>query len=392
MSWFSEIASKAEAMLVKLDQDAAQVLQNPDEARSGSSKFANATSSVDVHQDDAPIPTHSRDRTKEIDDSSTACVDINQIQQVNSAEMSTQSLDYRQGPSPEWQVNGSVSQTDNNIIQSQTGHDPTSIDTLSEVSNVISSREKKPNGSLKKFTLKGSGNSPFGVTPDRRAKSSHKNLDIRDQSIEERTASISKRPRDIRDSIKQSLREYTSQKPSRPGRTASSPYSTHFDDQPNLIRYSSETNGYPGEGNTPQDRLSPSLSINLPDDELISSSSLSDDIAARLLRETASKRKSSSYVHEIMNRLTNSNRQSMLVDQVKLNYKRAKLGGASCARRLNYYFRAYPMMKYAMLIYLIVMQLLVVYVLFFYQSSSGNSPPIDSSSNADKLDSIEEVR
>lgn len=392
MSWFSEIASKAEAMLVKLDQDAAVVLQNPEENISGSKILTTALSSVSAYRNDVPVSNNDNVSDESIDTTGDSENTINtqsigvtpSIEPINLLQTKNQL--------------GSQTASESTEIRASFINDPTtkiSYNTPTEFSpdrRTLSedqfTGQGEINGYSKKFTIRVSRSNLFAASPEQRSEPSQRASDK--NHIVDRTNNLDKKSKDIRDSIKRSLREYVSQTSFSPrtiDRYESSQSSsfTHFDNQPNLVRHTSQSNDhYDNEERYERPGQSPSLSIDVPDDDGFSANR-SNDIAARLLRDTVAKQRSLSYIHEIMNRLTSPDRQAALIDQAKFKLRRVQLRGTSYARRLNYYFRAYPMMKYAMLIYLIVMQLLVVYVLFFYQSSGGS--PGDFSSNVDELNS-----
>lgn len=362
MSWFSEIASKAEAMLVKLDQDAAQVLQNNNEANHTRGRSIATASAYD---NSSEITDPSRDIA--------ILVQNSKVDHNNFSEEPSQSETTKKVPQASQEFT-------NELPNSQTHHGNAPL-TISD-NYLVDLDQTSSQDVSRKFTIQASRRNLFGASIDQNTESSPKMNNV----SYDKTVNLGKKSKDIRESIKQSLREYST-RVVRDSDQASSQgsYTSHFDSQPNLIRHSSPINNH-YDSETRQDRPghSPSLSISVPEEETLNAS-LSNDIAVRLLRETAAKRRSLSYIHEILNRLTDPDRHSVLIDQARFKLRRARLRGTSYARRLNYYFRAYPHMKYAMLIYLIVMQLLVVYVLFFYQSGGGS--PGDFASKVDESSS-----
>ena len=153
-------------------------------------------------------------------------------------------------------------------------------------------------------------------------------------------------------------------------------YTSHFDDEPNLIHHSPLLdNNYNNDVANGRLHSSPSFSIDVPESNLRGhdDNDSSSNFAHQLLKQSALRKKST--LHLVINRLANQGGQpyAIIGERTKLRLRRAQMRAASYVRRMNYYFRAYPAMKYYALAYIVIMQILVVYVLFFYQSSGGSS-------------------
>lgn len=411
MSWFSELTSKAEAMLVKLDQDAAQALQNPDGILRKAKLLDQAFNTIndthlieDQETESLIVTTHYADNhesnqpnkdgsTGQTDDNQHSTIQIQEDQLVPQINI----LQSKDG----------VLQEPDTINHVQGQHRASNQDASPKISNnvenpklEVSSAEIK-NGTVNNYRI------PVQDTPIEYAQQTRKfklqTSKLRSQLVEKRTdksqaptffgrdkfnangtretlkgdLSIpSPDANDIRASINRSLQEYklssSIQIKTRDSPLEQTAYTSHFDNQPNLVQHSPllETNC-----RLPADctRSSSSFSIDVPDNYV--NENPSSDIAGRLIRQTASKRKSAFSLHQVINRLANHNGQSNAIidERTKMKLRRAQMRAASYARRLNYYFRAYPTMKYWMLGYIVIMQILVVYVLFFYQSSGSST-------------------
>lgn len=387
MSWFSELTSKAEAMLVKLDQDAAQALQNPDNILQRSKlhdKTVSVLNKIGLDDQYAPEPSsRPEERNQESDQQAnypeqdltgveadrSDKLAINFVGDQSSSnerlalpEETSQSTTVGSGSSNYQPEYGRVNRDE----ETQSSHK----DPLVQDTSHSHSTSESPSA-IRKFKLQTSTlRQPLldKQKTSRNARSTRANGHAKTIKNE-----ISLGADDIRASINRSLQEYSASvnTNSRNYANNQTTYTSHFDDQPNLIQ--SHHSSFDDDNNRLNDRLlssSPSFSINLPD--TVGSST---DIADQIMRQSALKKKSTFNLHKVINKLAGNKAQSQAIfsDKTKIRLRRAQLRAASYLRRLNYYFRAYPTMKYWMLGYIVILQLLVVYVLFFYQSSGSSS-------------------
>lgn len=395
MSWFSDLTSRAEAMLVKLDREAAQALQQPDNI------LSSAIDKIVPNSDDG------HNEVVEIE-SSTPITHIPETQD----ETSSNTL-------PLYSENNLVKQTVTNNLHVNNEPDNFSPPSVTLESQPISrdtressdsSRYIEPDATLlkadhsqqqistkpepelgkpttSKFTYQASKTKSRQKflqnkqTPDRLNRSTALNHDRSSDNLISADSPQLNYPgaNDIRASINKSLRDYVEQSSPLPSRSSTSSYpqtsyTTYFDNQPTLV----ERQTYSRNDDTVGRNGYSSLSIDVPDQR--ASDKFSNGIAGSFLKQTALKKKSTFYLHKVINRLANNQGAQyspLLSDDMRIRFRRVQMRGASYARRLNYYFRNYPMMKYLMITYLVLIQILVVYVLFFYQSSSS---PTDLSS------------
>lgn len=408
MSWFSEITSKAEAMLVKLDQNTAEALQNPDKLLKGSKILDQAISSIHNYKAEEKLSNTGQGlelnenvtiRDDTASDNATQDINVINDRNVNSIPsdiFKNSNQTYLEPSSSHDFITEKCSSTsgshkaNNNDEKKQ---DDSTLNILQDPSESSQSIEQFNKPPLKKFTIQTSKSRSRNFTPEKRSErnvntslsQSEKRLNgIRNSSELKSSLSIaSPHADDIRASINRSLQEYSIQSPQKTSRNEISSttkskqisYSSHFDDQPNLVQYPSllDSNQH-DDPNSNQLRSSQSFSIDVPDNHSDEGSSR-NDIASRLLQQSALKKKSTFYLHKVINRLAypNGQKSAIISDQMKIRLRRAQMRAASYGRRLNYYFRAYPNLKYVIIIYLILMQILVVYVLIFYQSSSSSS-------------------
>lgn len=409
MSWFSELTSKAEAMLVKLDQDAAEALQHPDRLLRANKIIDQAVNSLSnytgetANEETEPLDTRLENQGRENDSAQNPTLMSNNVSSQsirlsNNIDVSSSEINQPYA-SP-----NDTSLSDNNFTTEQVNSTSGPQDTDNNVEMVkknsldlrdhpmVNPLSERPNHSqpTKKFTIQTSKSRLRNFAPEKRLYKGTKvtkNLyDSRDNEVqtppkpESSSPVVSPGADDIRASINRSLQEYTLKKTQRNETNSSldsdqASYFSHYDSQPNLAQHSHllETN-YVNDLNSNRLHSHPSFSIDVPDERLDSSSS-QNDIATRLLKQNALKKKSTLYLHKVINRLASPNSRSdaIISDQMKIRLRRIQMRVGSYGRRLNYYFRTYPNLKYVMLIYLVLMQMLVIYVLFFYQSSSSTS-------------------
>ena len=420
MSWFSELTSKAEAMLVKLDKGTAEVLQNPDNILKGTKLLDSTLGALHSTLQDNQAASGSH-RQEEIQ---TRLLDnVDHLMPAGLSDHGEIDSSRENDTSPAQIIEGSthtvgaVLATSQDILldittNGQLGHaienyrseqEIESHDSLStQVNhnlNGFNGRSSSPITSfpetppqIKKFKLQtsklrqtslGSQMATNGPRSSTRANGHSKTR--KDQGAEMASLGAD----DIRASINKSLREYSLSTPAynRPQANADqqTTYTSHFDNQPNLIQSP--------ESNTNYDRLSgrlqssPSFSISFDEN-----SSPSTDIAEQILRQSAMK-KSAFNIHKVINKLAGnrSRTHTIIGDTTKIRLRRAQMRAASYLRRLNYYFIAYPTMKYWMIGYLVALQLLVIYVLFFYQSS-GPSNYLTSQVKRQRQDLVEPLQ
>lgn len=404
MSWFTELTSKAEAMLVKLDQDAAQALQQSDRLLSGSKLFDQALNTISTYRGEIPESESSvgYEQNSKPEDSASTDSHANQPDSYVDRNSQGQIISTSQLPDKgcdpmldEPNHVSSIPSRENNSHRDTIGHSEIYengdklVPTIPDGSSTETPEHDEINRYSHKFTIQTSNSSARlyskKLSNRKLVSSSSRGLagtiGLENQQMTEALV-VGPEANDIRASINRSLREYTIQSSSgslkRWSRATSkeTPYTSHFDSRPNLINHASllVDSNYEKKVNSSRLHSSPSFSIDVPDDGQEVRPDLSN-IATRL-RQSTSRKDTTSYLHRVINTLANTTghtHRSIIGDQLKLKFRRAQLRSASYARRLNYYFRTYPMMKYLMLVYLLLMQLLVVYVLFFYQSSSSST-------------------
>lgn len=396
MSWFKELTNKAEAILVKLDQDAAQALQKDGLLEGVQSALNNLQRSDSSDMDCDKLLENDEDRST----NQPSSVVITDNQSCND-KIPDKVNNHTNAPdtgivNP---VDGSGN-VESNSRQYQDLIEDRIHDRVDDVSiaPVIASQDsdQKPipssdmdisrndlsaNYSPRKFAIQTSRrdrdrliNSTTQKYKQQDSSNGSKSKNIYDYKID---------ASDIRASINQSLREYADQALQHvtwDNTNDHQPSTSHYDDQPIIVtNASSHSNRSSQDGGYISNQTihsASSFNIDFPDETTHDvRSSNSSDIAVRLLKHGGFKRKSTFYLHKVINRLAspNSASESLMTDQMKIKLRRAKLRAASYARRLNYYFKTYPMMKYVMLAYLVFIQIIIVYVLFFYQSNSSSS-------------------
>jgi len=392
MSWFSELTSKAEAMLVKLDQDAAEALQKPENLLKRAKLLDSAFKSINTYRSDPPGNDYAPTKSEENNRSDFGELSLDrQCDGSNQIETCAQSIalldagyDNGSGSSHNIQPEpGFLQQISEDTLKTQDTcvRDDNVIQELTNTT--ISAELPRQATTSSRFTMQTSGERLRHFRSNRPISKRNvtRNLDQTKYNEFEGAARFdsfinSARVDDIRASINQSLQEYTYQSYSMHARSdsrASTPAChSHFDNQPNLVRNPALVSSSYDNNLVGQEQPS-SFSIDLPGDRF--DNEQSSNIAARLLQQSASKRKSVLYLHRVINRLASHAGPSntILGEQFKIKFRRAQLRAASYARRVNYLFRTYPTMRYLMLTYLVLMQILVVYVLFFYQSSSSSN-------------------
>lgn len=392
MSWFSELTSKAEAMLVKLDQNTAQALQNPDQILASTKLLSNLTqnASDDEQRNEEQSETFQngrRSKQRTIEDDmlpTTAATDDATSEEL----LAFTSFNNQEEPAPNQQAYPglkplAIEEQHHNEQGGNRQHITIVTDNV-QTFNSNEQQTKQPvapsspqtyNQQTRKFKLQTSTlrRSLYGEqgSSGRANGHNHKTSSRRNPNLIELGAD------DIRASINRSLLEYSSQSATKSALMMQdeppTTYSSHFDSRPNLI---SSSPPLPlddfNQLNAAIDRLhsSGSFSINVPDD-----GDHHTNVASQILTQSAPQRKSVFNLHKVIDNLANHKGQSqpLIGEKTKLRLRRAQMRAASYFRRLNYYFRAYPTMKYWMIGYLVMLQILVIYVLFFYQSSSSSS-------------------
>lgn len=343
MSWFSEITSKAEAMLVKLDQDAAQALQNPDNLLRGNKIIEKTIDTINPN----------RSRT------------------LQEAVVQEEPLigDIRNEPLQEERI--------------ATSQDVGEIEPIREISLEDNSEQNKIDFKLNDILEKTMIQDDTIESNNRANKNTHIRANGVANSKTKRQQTPVTKPAadDIRASIKRSLEEYNLLSQPSNNNNHQTPYSSHFDSQPLLATTSSQSQAdnnhyHPNDHYLKANSLttSSSFSIDFPDDRLDGRSPASrNNMASRYFKQTALKRRSSFSLQSVISRLarqTGNSNLRMIGNQMRLGLARTQRTMGSYARQLNYYFRAYPRMKYVALVYMVLLQLLVVYVLLFYQSNN----------------------
>lgn len=390
MSWFSQISqltSKAEALLVKLDQNAAEALQNPEDLLRGTKLLDQVISTDNTEQDDSADlnredtkpepdkPDKGFEQTIENNYEQTTYdeTNVDSAPQVNHGQTNLKPDDatvtYPCDNYPENLVQTTT--TDNDESQNH----PTNDSELAR--NLTPTTSRQP----RKFTIQTSRTTSRTFMPEKRSNkrdvpekitsANGSNSKVMDRSL------INLGADDIRASINRSLQDYAVQSTSSLAIKSASnsaliqtSYTSHYDSQPILTQGNLMHNDL-----TPNRFSSPSFSIDVPDEQFFMETSADNAITSQLLKQSIFKKKSTFYLHKVINRLASTGGQANAIigDETKIKFRRAQLRAASYARRLNYYFRAYPMTKYVILIYLVSVQLLIVYVLFFYQSGSSST-------------------
>lgn len=385
-SWFSEFTSKAEAMLMKLDQDAALALQGQDRLlsrpRIDDSEQVKLTSS-DVRNNDS-IALGSNDT---FDNDTFAVVD-EQTLETDHHQQEVQLSNYQCELTEQSENSQSLNFDDRQVVETSDNHsldkeESSDIRFLSnqpehEPTKQFLSPKQTPSG--RKFTVRSSkvGSSAFDLAkrsnnkptlsdigPEIHPNHSHEHLPpLRQLEANHIRASIN---RSLQDYVTRSVPIIDTTKVNLMTEQNSelNPRTSYFDNCPIVIGDS--------EKSYSSQLISPSShSIQVSEDITIGDSS---SVTACILRQTISQKKSPFYIHKVLNSLSGSDdvNGSLLSDQTRIKLRRVQLRAASYARRLNYYFRVYPKLKYLILCYLLIMQLLVVYVLFFYQTTSSST-------------------
>lgn len=396
MSWFSNITSRAEALLEKIDQDAAQALQNPEGILKGTKLINQAWNSTEYYT--------SHEGSDRLDDARNQLEDdhhidgnLRQIQIQTSENIPTTSNDtvlahegelfvepQRSKLTPNDRINEDRSQ----LLQEQS--DKTHSNDISDSQQVMQSYGPSTDHS---------GQSTNSSEPTRQklatdSKTYDQKRKFKLQAVKLKLTNSTATPSneiadkarlakpqepvadEIRASIHQALRSYT---PSHNSRTNQQPNyryqtssptasSSFYDNQPNLIYESSPSRTHRSNGVTSIRRndSSESISINVPERS-------SSNIASQILRQSVSNRKSAFSLHKVINRLSNGRSSSIFDDRTKMRLRQAQARIASYLQRLNYYLRAYPKLKYWIIIYLVILQVLCVYVLFFYRATSSST-------------------
>lgn len=391
MSWFSDLTSKAEAMLVRLDQDAAQALQNPETVLKGTKLLNKVISVLDpgmqekepmLDSQDEDIDSHNQQMDQlrsELMETNVAPV-IGPIR--SQAPIQTEPADTLIQPLASTSSSSTPIPTPDdsqlNVVQliQATPDQDHNFNMVREQENVSHATPIEPSRQTKKFKLQTSKlRQPLlGQRASVRNASTSSLSNGRGNEVTLNETSLpSPGVDDIRASINRSLQEYSSSgAESQVIQDERTRFTSHFDDQPNLVL--SMSSDHPHNSRL-DDRVhsSPSFSIDFPDTRHDDGSGT--DIADQILLQSALKKKSAFNLHKVINKLAGNRGQSqaLISDKTKIKLRRAQIRAVSQLRRLNYYFRAYPTMKYWMLGYLLVLQLLVVYVLFFYQSTGSAS-------------------
>jgi hypothetical protein len=366
MSWFSELTSKAEAMLVKLDQNTAQALQNPPQILTRAmvtdpNRNETGQSQTQGHQIKHDLAKDTDNLIDDADDEiHNELVNETNIFQSNNGIAGHKHL--VNGEDPVHDVIHQDMRNFEDLREKKLEQDLTG----EQSSNVAGLKTDSPS-QTRKFKLQTSKLRPTLHNEETRTSSTHVNGYNRTSKRD--TPLISLGADDIRASINKSLQEYSqssSRDRLREEQLEQTIYSSHFDSQPNLISHSASID----DNRSSRIHTSPSFSINVPDD-----CDQPTNITNEILRQSALKKKSPFNLHKVINKLASQrgHSQSLLGDKTKIRLRRIQMRAASYLRRMNYYFQAYPTMKYWMIGYLVILQILVVYVLFFYQSSSSTS-------------------
>lgn len=395
-------------MLVKLDQNAAEALQSPDKLLKGNKILDRALDSISNHNIESLSDKNSfarqydrRELYSNVPVQSETLTD-NTLHSISDSEKDSNTdphqlnkledpvhnyLDPTSSHNFTTELASSTSDSQKlNIDEKQVGdNSANTMQSSSDSSHLFEQSRALPS---RKFTIQSSKSRSRNFTlekrVDRKFGLSEKRINrVHPSELGSNLATSSQGADDIRASINRSLQEYTLQTPLKTLESELSPTEMfeqnpnylHFDSQPNLVQHIPLLdNDQVDDLKSNQLSLSPSLSIDVPDDRshIVSSR---NDIASRLIQQSALKKKSTFYLHKVINRLAhpNSQRSAILSDQMKIRLRRAQMRAASYGRRLNYYFRTYPNLKYIVLIYLVLMQMLIIYVLIFYQSSSSSN-------------------
>ena len=398
MSWFSELTSKAEAMLVKLDQDAAQALQDPEKLLKGTKLLDKALDRItsQITTED-PGSISSTDRGQKI---------LSQKDEAYTVEGSE--FELHQKHEDEYSKEKDKEQLSEKVPQTfQTETSPEQIDIPSwpsdqterdrdfasfqlqqttetiPVNNPTSSGQKNPSTSqIRKFKLRTSKlRTPLANNKLQTAETNTIKRGIAENGSsaaynnQDEETLASREAADIRASINKSLLEYsTSSTDQNTPYNPQTSYTSHYDSKPNLIT-KEDSNSYADSLTSDKLSRAHSFSISVPDDGQPCGTNQSSDFTKKLLAHGDLKKKSTFNLHQVINRLANQDgyARPIISDLTRMKLRRAQMRATSYARRVNYYFRAYPTMKYWMLGYIVFMQLLVIYVLFFYQASSSST-------------------
>lgn len=385
-SWFSELTSKAEAMLIKLDQDAAQALQRQDKLQAGTQQpdddgnDASSSNLTGVKVDTGLLVGEGNVEHCQDQEHITA-KDVGEQYELKPQLYESSFVSSSSKPTDKDKIQKDLllesyrevdQEEESKPLESVHGKDQT----YRESSQLTDKERKTP----RQFKIQTSSNSSslFRSSNFNAGQRSSSGLS---QVLSNDVTNSTKvqQPKeyfeadDIRASINRSLQEYVTQ--SEPTITIAhsnvdpeiSSTSQHFDNHPLLVKHSSKNPR--GVSSSSPLKNSSSFSIQVPEDV---STPDTIDVTTKLLKQhTVSRKKSPMYIHRVLNSLAgiDNNPESLISDQTRLKLRRVKLRAASYARRLNYYFRVYPKLKYVVLGYILLMQLLVVYVLFFYQSA-----------------------
>lgn len=360
MSWFSELTSKAEAMLVKLDQDAASVLKKErsydNQDLEDSFEQAPLTDVVhnEVPQEQLPVIPTSVISDKPVTRGDSAIVSQIEIQKDNAYRNSDKTSDIDDESRFDHSDVGEKSASASSEATS-TNEQRTSMTKANNL--VVGAKQDKRISKTTRFAMQTS------VKRDRLFIASNKNNRSQStRSDKESEFEDNLDARGIKASINQSLREYVSKASSRlpcidSDFNTSNAHNSFFDDQPDIV---TQPQSFSLEMDSIHDKYNNGFSTH------------GESVALKLLRQSASKNRSKFYLPKFLNRLARSNGSInyLFGNEMRISLRRARMRATSYLRRFDYYFQTYPMMKYVICSYLIFIQLLIVYVLFFYQSSS----------------------
>lgn len=381
MSWFSELTSRAEAMLVKLDQDAAEALQNSDGLLS--SKLldkAKNTLSVDRNGNSTQPQETSSDIAQSIVSNTQVTTSPNATHDNGECASSEYTTSWTERVESKSVDSDSKRDKVEKATPTTELYKDDEILVKSKDDDLKDPRQERTDQRAAQFRLQtNSIRRPSALRRKPLTENQRPPTTLAQADAEDCPEKLVKLDADnIRASINRTLQEYSEYLPAALGQTSHSQLASNtsfFDQQPNLVSTSttrtSHLNGNDHDSLRDIADRSNSFTIDVPDNR--SCSNTSDAITVQLLKQGSLRKKSAQYIHRVINRLANQSsngRDSLINDYMKIKFRRVQLRAASYARRLNYYFRAYPQMKYVMVGYLVAMQLLVVYVLFFYQSSS----------------------
>lgn len=410
MSWFSELKGKAEAMLIKLDQEAGEALQKENLLK-GKELVDQALLSIGVrgNDEDSDIPSEPDEEfiTKIMESESSKYSDNKSIVQT-IPESSDRQMNYM---STEISDDTDTTQTE---VRREIDNDLSSIKSTSNLPREETDTPNQPKISAAtdgpsemtspKIQFYQRSNNKFSnlnnnhkvINKDlvgstsigqHSAQEKHNDRGTTDQKVgyekSFKSSEITNKSNDGRlqsnaSPISKSHINYTKNNPDIDHRNRNQPKLTHsnshFDSNYDSIVSSSATSSANGL------HQSSSFCIVVPDQQSLLDHS-SDygkrespkDIAMRLLAQTARKKKSTFNIHQVINRLASSNTsytnsKPIISDQMRIKFRRVQLRLASQARRLNYHFSTNRLVRYSILGYFLLMQLVIVYVLFFYQT------------------------